>query len=763
MTFIHGYLLFGLLLAGVPVLIHLLNRQKPRRIPFPAFRFLQQKQRSNQRRIRLRQVLLLALRMLIIAALCLGLARPRLFGQRWAAGSEKPVAVVLLVDTRPSMAYSVAGVSRLDEAIRRARELLDEVNPASRVAILDAGDDSGDAFVSPAAALTRLDNLTVRPTGRPLNRLLDRGYRLLQPILDEPEAPSCFLYLLSDRTRSSWESAGQPAPAPPPGVQIGYVDVGVDTPRDLAITRVEVVPPIVAPGGELEVRVSLRSVGGEQENQLSLEIDNDTTPDRRPETRPVHLVPGQLSDLIVFKLTAPRLPADVDASADVPFQITAKLGTNDALPLNDARHATFLVRAGRRLLTIAQDKRAARIWQYALEAVGSFRSDLHTLDEVQNLTPRELASYRVVCLFQVSHPGDVLLKKLAQRVRAGGGLAIVPPGGELQGSQLAAFNQDAAELLPAPLVKLVSAEPGTTLPWAPFRGVHPLMALFQRDIQSRDPDFGRPELWPFARRYWQTGPLAPGSTAISTYTDPARTPALLERSLSPGSVILFTTPLDDRRLDPARSVSPGWHNYWLPSSFGMVLIDRVCLYLAGDVQVADLNYLCGQVPQVVVPTPARPPYMVQGPGLAAAERNLQVGSAAPGSSGVVQPVPQASQPGNYVVQNGAGRTVAGFSLAIREGDTDLERVPVEEIEKVLGTGTVLPLQQSVNLADALQANHPPPVELLPLLMMVLLLVLTGEGLLASRFYRRTLAEASGPPGGTNAPEPAAAPGSPVSP
>jgi hypothetical protein len=30
----------GLLLAGIPVLLHLLMRQKPRRLPFPAFRFL---------------------------------------------------------------------------------------------------------------------------------------------------------------------------------------------------------------------------------------------------------------------------------------------------------------------------------------------------------------------------------------------------------------------------------------------------------------------------------------------------------------------------------------------------------------------------------------------------------------------------------------------------------------------------------------------------------------------------------------------------
>jgi hypothetical protein len=238
----------------------------------------------------------------------------------------------------------------------------------------------------------------------------------------------------------------------------------------------------------------------------------------------------------------------------------------------------------------------------------------------------------------------------------------------------------------------------------------------------------------------------------------------LERGLTPGWVILFTTPLDVRRLDPARPLSPGWHNYWQDSSFGLILVDRVCRYLAGDVSVDDQNYLCGQVPQVVVPTPARPPYLVQGPGLTQSERGLDVSSAGPGSSGVVQAVPQAVQPGNYTVQEDRGRrTVAGFSLAIRAEDTDLERVPVEEIEKVLGNGTVLPIDRSVNLRDALQANHPPPVELLPLLMIALLLVLTGEGLLATRFYRRSTDEANEPVRAATNPAVSAVPGPTVSP
>src|SRR5947199_10769540 len=141
MTFIHGYLLGGLVLAGVPVLLHLILRQKPRRLPFPAFRFLKARQRINQRKMQLQHLLLLLLRILVLAALCLALARPRLFTGGPGAGGDRPVVAVLLFDTSPSMEYTVGGVSRLDEARRRAGELLDEMKPDSRVGVVDSGEE----------------------------------------------------------------------------------------------------------------------------------------------------------------------------------------------------------------------------------------------------------------------------------------------------------------------------------------------------------------------------------------------------------------------------------------------------------------------------------------------------------------------------------------------------------------------------------------------------------------------------------------------
>src|SRR5262245_21052431 len=118
--FIHPLLLGGLAAVGLPIVLHLLMRQKPKHLLFPAFRFLQQRAKTNQRKIRLRHLILLLLRITLIALICLALARPRLFSSRIGLGQNQVVAAVLVIDTTPSMEYAVAGKSRLEEARQRA-------------------------------------------------------------------------------------------------------------------------------------------------------------------------------------------------------------------------------------------------------------------------------------------------------------------------------------------------------------------------------------------------------------------------------------------------------------------------------------------------------------------------------------------------------------------------------------------------------------------------------------------------------------------
>ncbi len=87
MTLINASLLLGLVLAALPVVLHLVMRARPKRIEFPALRLLKSRQPSNARRMQLRHWMLLLLRAALISILVLAIARPSLpaarYGLRW--------------------------------------------------------------------------------------------------------------------------------------------------------------------------------------------------------------------------------------------------------------------------------------------------------------------------------------------------------------------------------------------------------------------------------------------------------------------------------------------------------------------------------------------------------------------------------------------------------------------------------------------------------------------------------------------------------
>ncbi len=87
MSLINASLLFGMGLAALPVILHMIMRSKPKRIEFPALRLLKSRKVSNSRRMQLRHLLLLILRSLLIVLLVLAIARPSLpaarYGLRW--------------------------------------------------------------------------------------------------------------------------------------------------------------------------------------------------------------------------------------------------------------------------------------------------------------------------------------------------------------------------------------------------------------------------------------------------------------------------------------------------------------------------------------------------------------------------------------------------------------------------------------------------------------------------------------------------------
>ncbi|MFM7150988.1 MAG: hypothetical protein ACKO23_14200, partial [Gemmataceae bacterium] len=98
-------------------------------------------------------------------------------------------------------------------------------------------------------------------------------------------------------------------------------------------------------------------------------------------------------------------------------------------------------------------------------------------------------------------------------------------------------------------------------------------------------------------------------------------------------------------------------------------------------------------------------------------------------------VPQATVPGNYQILDAKGKVVQAFSLDVSARESDLSRIPVEELEELFGENSVIGVNRTSTLVESLAASRPSPIELLPYLMILLLLVMGLESWLANRFYR----------------------------
>lgn len=139
MTFLHPWTLFALPLIGLPILIHLLFRQKYRVVPWGAMMFLVNAQRHTKGMARIRYWIILALRMTAVGTLLLAASRPLTSGFLGFGGAASPDTTLVLIDRSPSMEChdSVTGLSKRETGLRKLAELFRQIGHGTRLAVLE--------------------------------------------------------------------------------------------------------------------------------------------------------------------------------------------------------------------------------------------------------------------------------------------------------------------------------------------------------------------------------------------------------------------------------------------------------------------------------------------------------------------------------------------------------------------------------------------------------------------------------------------------
>lgn len=140
MIFLNPARSFGLLAASIPVIIHLFNLRKLKKIEFSTLQFLKELQKNKIRKIKLKQWILLALRVLIILFIVMAFAQPALQSIQigGTTSAAKTTAVFILDDT-----YSMSVVDQKGSYFNQAKEIVNKI-----ISQLQEGDEVGLVLVS---------------------------------------------------------------------------------------------------------------------------------------------------------------------------------------------------------------------------------------------------------------------------------------------------------------------------------------------------------------------------------------------------------------------------------------------------------------------------------------------------------------------------------------------------------------------------------------------------------------------------------------
>jgi hypothetical protein len=197
MAFLAPAFLALAVLAGVPLLVHLLRRKVGRVVDFPAVRYLERMEQEHSRDLRLRNRLLLLLRLLAVLALALAAARPvaRLFGVGHA-----PLSLALVLDNSMSTGGVRDGQVAFDSLRATARALVGELTADDRAWVVTA--DGRVIGGAPNALQDGLAALTPLGGRGDLSAALRRGVGLARS--GSPRAP--VVALLSDGQASAFRA-----------------------------------------------------------------------------------------------------------------------------------------------------------------------------------------------------------------------------------------------------------------------------------------------------------------------------------------------------------------------------------------------------------------------------------------------------------------------------------------------------------------------------------------------------------------------------
>jgi hypothetical protein len=284
MTFLQPWVLAALPLVALPLIIHLINQRRFQTVPWAAMQFLLAAKALSRGYSRLRHWLIMALRMLAVAAVILAVGRPLSRGWLALAAGGRPDSAIVVLDRSPSMQAVAAagGASKLETGRRQLAASLATLRAGRVMVVSDPA--KGPAEVASPEAIA--DLATAGPTAAPadLPALLQTAYEFIR----ENAAGTTEIWICSDQRANDWR--------PDDGGWVGLRDALAKLPQQV---RVQLLSYAAAATGNVAVRASnvrLETLGRDRRIVLTVSVSRQEDGERL--TIPVKFEIGGVSTAV---------------------------------------------------------------------------------------------------------------------------------------------------------------------------------------------------------------------------------------------------------------------------------------------------------------------------------------------------------------------------------------------------------------------------------------------------------------------------------
>ncbi|MCR9199620.1 MAG: VWA domain-containing protein [Planctomycetaceae bacterium] len=421
-------LAWGALAFCVPLILHILNRSRFRRVEWGAMHLLDSVVKVNHRRFQLEQLLLLLVRCLIPAILAFTLARPVLTGAAAPAGNT-PTSLVVVLDNSYSMQATDETGSRYKAAVSAATDIIAALPRGSDVSVIAAGGAAHSLLDTPVfdteAVCRKLrasdatlgagqfrDSLTAALTTL---AGMNNTRRELVVISDFQSADWADSTLADDISRQASALSFQP--------ELTLLSVASDVAENMAVESIRLPAVPVGKGQPFLVRAELRNrstTSGQVTARAFVEIDGDTQ---------------SVTDVVLASDSTSQVTFPVQIEEPGSHIVTVRLDVDDSLPADNQSSVAINIRDSLDVLLVDGDPSAE-----PLQSETDFLSIALTPFHFGGLKLSDLIATRTVA-------ADGSLKSQFEQTPAAIVLANVPRLTEAQANELQRYVESGGAVL----------------------------------------------------------------------------------------------------------------------------------------------------------------------------------------------------------------------------------------------------------------------------------------------------------------------------